>query len=97
MRIRWTVPAAADLEHIKDYLKQHHAHLAQPTALRIYESIRSLKTSPHRGRSGLRRGTRELVLTPLPYIVVYRVQDEAVEILHIYHAAQERSLTRKPH
>jgi len=90
MRIRWTVPAAADPENIKDYLEQHQPHLAQPTTLRIYESIRSLTTSPHRGRSGRRRGTRELVLTPLPYIVVDRVKDEKVEILHIYHAAQER-------
>ena len=91
MRIRWTAPAAADFELIKDYLKRHHSHFAQPTVRRIYESIRSLKTSPYRTRVGRRSGTRELVLAPLPYIVVYWVKDETVEILHIYHAAQERN------
>ena len=38
MRIRWTAPAAADLELIKDYLKRHHPNFAQPTVRRIYES-----------------------------------------------------------
>jgi len=37
MRIRWTLAAAGDLEQIRDYLKQHHPRLAQPTVLKLYE------------------------------------------------------------
>ena len=88
MRIRWTVPAAADLESIKRYLQQHYPHFAEPVVRAIYRRIRSLKTSLHRGRPGHRGGTRELAVTPLPYVVVYSVKAEAVEILHIYHGAQ---------
>jgi len=33
---------------------------------------------------------RELVFTPLPYIVVYRVTETAIEILRIWHGAQTR-------
>jgi plasmid stabilization system protein ParE len=55
----------------------------------IYERIRFLKDAPNRGRPGHRNGTRELPLTPLPYVVVYSVRGEAVEILHIYHGAQD--------
>jgi plasmid stabilization system protein ParE len=44
MRIRWTLAAAADLEHIRDYLQERHPHLAQSTVLKLYEGIRSLKT-----------------------------------------------------
>jgi len=29
------------------------------------------------------------VLTPLPYIVVYAVKGEAIQILHIHHGAQD--------
>lgn len=89
MRIRWTVPAAEDLEGIKNYLQEHYPHFAEPTVRRIYESIRSLRASPNRGRPGRRSGTRELVLTPLPYIVVYWVKGGAVEVLHIYHGARD--------
>ncbi len=89
-RIRWTRSAAEDLEHIKNYLAEHHPELAQPTVLELYETIRSLKTSPRRGRLGREEGTRELVLPRLPYIVAYRIKEQTVEVLHIFHGAQNR-------
>jgi addiction module RelE/StbE family toxin len=88
MRIRWTAPAADDLENIKNYLELNYPRHAETTVRTIYSHIRSLRVAPNRGRSGQRRGTRELVLTPLPYIVVYAAKVEAVEILHIHHGAQ---------
>jgi len=33
-------------------------------------------------------GTRELPLPPLPFVIVYRVLPEAVEISNIIHGAQ---------
>ena len=89
MRIRWTVPAAADLESIKSYLEKNNSKLAEPTVRRIYDRIRALKAFPNEGRPGHRGGTRELPLTPLPYVVVYSVKAQAIEILHIYHGAQD--------
>ena len=47
----------------------------------------SLDTLPDRGRTGRIAGTRELVFDP--FIIVYRVKADAVEILRIYHAAQD--------
>jgi plasmid stabilization system protein ParE len=47
MRLRWTVPAAEDLEGIKNYLEKHYSHFAEPTVRTIYERIRSL-TGRHR-------------------------------------------------
>jgi len=88
MRIRWTLPAADDLQNIKNYLQQNHPSFAEPTVRTIYQRIRSLKTSPNRGRPGHRSGTRELAITPLPY-VVYVVKAEGIEILHIHHGAQD--------
>jgi toxin ParE1/3/4 len=84
-----TLPAADDLASIKDYLQQHFPHFAEPTVRTIYQRIRSLKASPHRGRPGDVSGTRELPLAPLPYVLVYSIKADAVEILHIYHGAQD--------
>jgi toxin ParE1/3/4 len=90
MRIRWTPAAAADLQHISDYLKERHPHYRQPTVRKLYETIRSLKDSPHRGRPGRVEGTREILFLPLPYVAVYRVTEESIEVLRIYHGAQDR-------
>ena len=90
MRIRWTPAAAADLQRVNDYLKDHHPHYRQPTLRKVYAAIQSLKEWPHRGRVGREEGTRELSFSPLPYIAVYRVKDRSIEVLRIYHAAQDR-------
>jgi toxin ParE1/3/4 len=89
MRIRWTAPAAEDLESIKNYLDRYYPQFSEPTVRAIYKRARSLKTMPNIGRSGHRSGTRELPLTPLPYVIVYAVKAEAIEILHIYHGSQD--------
>jgi toxin ParE1/3/4 len=90
VRIRWTPAAAADLEHISEYLKDRHPHYQQPTMRKLYAAIRSLKESPNRGRQGREGGTRELLFPPLPYVVVYRLKEQSIEVLRIYHAAQNR-------
>jgi len=88
MRIHWTPAAAADLEQINDYLEVHHPQYRQPTMRKLYNTISSSKDSPHRGRVGREEGTRELLV--LPYIAVYRVKEQTVEVLRIDHAAQDR-------
>ena len=92
MRIRWTPAAAADLEHISDYLKQHHPLYRQPTVRKLYDTIRSLTQSPYRGRPSSEEGTREIVFPPLPYVAVYRVNErqQTIEVLRVYHGAQDR-------
>jgi addiction module RelE/StbE family toxin len=91
MRLRWTPAAADDLESIADYLAQHLPSFQQSTIREIYQAILALRSTPYRGRAGREEGTRELVLPRLPYIVVYRVKETDVEILHIFHGAQHRA------
>lgn len=88
--VRWTPAAAADLDHINDYLRLHHPHYRQPTLRKLYAAIRSLRQSPFRGRPGSEEGTREILFPPMPYIAVYRLTDDAIEVLRIYHGAQNR-------
>ena len=91
MRLRWTQAAADDLEAIAAYLTKHFPSFRQTTIQEIYDTIVTLRSLPHRGRIGREEGTRELVIARLPYIVVYRIKNDSIEILHIYHGAQQRS------
>jgi toxin ParE1/3/4 len=88
MRIRWTPPAAADLQSISDYLGEHHPQYRRPTLRKLYQKINTLKGAPYIGRLGRVEGTRELLFGPLPYIVVYRVTDHAIEVWRVYHTSQ---------
>lgn len=41
------------------------------------------------GRLGRVPGTREWVVNRTPYLLVYREHDHALEILHVWHEAQD--------
>ncbi len=76
------------LEQITHHIAGDNPEAATRTAEQVYVRIEELVTFPHRGRLGRKEGTRELVLTSLPYIVVYRVKESTIEILQIRHGAQ---------
>jgi toxin ParE1/3/4 len=90
MRIRWTTAAAGDLEQINDYLKDRHSRYRLPTMRKLYQAIGTLKKWPQSGRMGREAGTRELLFSPLPYVCVYRITEQSIEILRIYHTSQDR-------
>ena len=80
----------ADLEEIRDYLRENHPLFMHSTIRKLYDAARSLKQMPNRGRIGQMPETRELVLTPLPYLIVYVVDSETVNIIRILHGAKDR-------
>jgi toxin ParE1/3/4 len=92
MLIRWTEPAASDLTQICDFLKEHASSgIARRVALSIFQNIDTLTNFPEKGRVGRKSGTRELIFATLPYVVVYRVRGESLEVLRILHGAQNWS------
>ena len=88
MRVSWTQPAARELEAIGDYIAHENPRAADRTVKRIRERTRELADYPSLGRAGRALGTRELVIPRTPFIVVYRVGDDRVEILTVFHGAR---------
>jgi plasmid stabilization system protein ParE len=89
MDIRWTTEARSNLEHISLRIAEDNPEAALKTVRTIFERIEQLVAFPNRGRIGREEGTRELVFSPLPYVAVYRVTESTIEILHIWHGAQD--------
>lgn len=89
MQVRWSLPAIADLERIARYIRRDNPIAAREVVDRLYSGCGALAQFPRRGRAGRMKGRRELVFDGLPYIAVYRVRRDAVEISRIYHDAQD--------
>jgi toxin ParE1/3/4 len=90
MRIRWTDPALRDFSQICDYIQEHRGFdLARRVAISIYEQISGLSKFPGLGRSGRKPETRELVLARLPYLAIYRMHSDEIQILRLLHGAQQ--------
>jgi toxin ParE1/3/4 len=87
MEVRWSTLAAQDLERIFQHIERDNAATARETVRAIYDGCGALKSFPHRGRPRRMSGRRELAFSP--YIAVYQVKENAVEISRIYHGAQD--------
>jgi len=89
MELRWTEEATDDLEHIAGYLLTHTPGRALDLIRAVYDAPSDLLRFPNRGRQGKKQGTRELVLSPLPYIVVYKILGDNIFVVRILHGAQK--------
>jgi toxin ParE1/3/4 len=58
-------------------------------ALAICDQIGGLAKFPESGRPGRRQDTRELSISGLPYLAVYRIREDVGEILRVFHGAQD--------
>ena len=48
-----------------------------------------LKDHPKIGRIGRAAGTFELVIPGIPYVVPYRIRNQEVQLLTVYHASRK--------
>lgn len=91
MKVFWTQTALDDLERIIDYIAERNLIAAIELHDLIEEKTDLLSHSGLIGRSGLVKGTRELVVHP-HYVVVYDIKD-TIRILRILHTSQQWSFS----
>jgi toxin ParE1/3/4 len=81
--------AAGDLTAIVQHIRKDNPSAAMRIAEEILKTSKQLRSFPNLGRPGRLEGTRELVAAGLPFVVVYRVKQDAIEIARILHGAQQ--------
>ena len=92
MRIRWNPKADKDLENLEAYISQDSPSAAIKVVLDIITQVEQLRDLPAMGRAGRVVGTRELVISDRPYIVPYRIKENVVEILRVFHTSRKMGL-----
>jgi len=88
VRIEWLPIAERNRESQIAYIAERNPRAAIGMDDAIEAAVSRLADYPHIGRPGRIKGTRELVVSGTPYIVAYRVEANAVVILHVLHGAQ---------
>jgi toxin ParE1/3/4 len=89
VRVDWSPSAVTDLRTIAEWIEQdRNLETANRIVRAIYDGVQSLRTMPYRGRYGRLEDTRELVVSRLPYVIVYQVLEERLVKLNILHGAQ---------
>jgi toxin ParE1/3/4 len=88
MKVRWTEPALLHLHEAYDYIQLDKPSAAARMAERIEATAEHLRLFPQMGRPSKRPKTRELPVPGTPFVLVYRVSSDSLEILALYHGAQ---------
>jgi addiction module RelE/StbE family toxin len=89
LKIYWLEQAVTDLEEAYEFILFDNPSAAEHEVNKVLEAVELLSDNPAMGKAGRVAKTRELVVAGTPYIVIYRVKGNRLEILRIFHGARQ--------
>lgn len=87
--IVWSARAKRDFDALCAYTAAESPKGAKRIASRILKRIDDLATMPLQG-SLLPKGLRRLDITRTPYLLIFRVDDDAIRLVRILHGKRNR-------
>lgn len=87
--ILWSGPARDDLAELRSFLSDRDPALASRTTLAILDAVERLADRPALGRPGRVPGTREWSLRRPPFLIVYRMAEDGIEVIRVLHTARQ--------
>ena len=90
-RLRYTLPALADLEAILDYIVARSPQGARRVQSRIRAVIELLTQHPFIGTRTNDPAIRRMTTAPYPYLIFYEATDAELIVHAVRHAARDPS------
>ena len=91
MRLRYTVPALADLSSILDYIAERSPQGARRVHTRLRDVAELLVLYPLAGAATDEPGIRRITTTPYPYLIFYEIKNDEIVVHAVRHGAQQPS------
>ncbi len=89
MRLIITEPAEQDLRDMVAYIAADNPSAARAVYQKVVATAQHLADLPALGRTGQLPDTRELLVSGLPYLIVYRVHRDTIAVLAVPHTARD--------
>lgn len=90
MKIRLSQAAVRDLREVRAHIALDSPEAARQVVVRLQKSVELLAARPDMGRPSANGKTREWSVPGLPYVIPYRVVDDVLEIVRIWHTRRDR-------
>ena len=87
--IEWLPLASTNRFEQLDYIAQDNPLAAISQDEQIEHQVDMLMQHSLMGRPGRKKGTRELVISSTPFVVVYRVKGTRIEVIRLLHSSQQ--------
>jgi toxin ParE1/3/4 len=85
----WLNEALEDLKSIGNYIAQENPAASYKVLIKIKATADNLPLHPEIGRLGRVNGTREIVVSDLPYILAYQITKKDIRILAVMHTSRK--------
>ena len=89
MRVIISNTAKGEIARQIAYIQARNPEAARTQRARISQAVALLRDTPKLGRPGRVAGTRELVIAGTPFLLIYTIGDNRLEILHVKHGRQQ--------
>jgi toxin ParE1/3/4 len=89
VKLRFTPKGASELESILDYIADRSPEGAVQVQARLQALTALLLLHPHAGQLTSKSRLRRIAATPYPYLIFYRIRDDAVVIHGVRHSARD--------
>ncbi|WP_033920634.1 type II toxin-antitoxin system RelE/ParE family toxin [Sphingomonas sp. 37zxx] len=88
MKVRWTCPAQGDFDRIDSFYAETAPDMADRVGRDAVRAGRFLADYPNAGEV-VEKDVRKWSISGSPYLLLYRVTDEAVEVLRVRHRRED--------
>lgn len=88
-KIKWTPQSLEDIEAVANFITRDSSYYARMFTINVFEAVDRLELFPESGRvvpELNRKEIREVIIGN--YRIIYRVRNELVEILTVYHSSR---------
>lgn len=89
LSVKWTRQALEDLEAAREFIISTCPQFLESTIESIQLSINQIKLFPETGKIGRVKGTRELVFSQIPFILIYRKKKSLIEVIALLHQSRK--------
>lgn len=89
MKTHWSAQADRDADEIWTFIAVDNVDAADRVIARFHSAVLALGEQPKMGRKGRTRGTREFAVSGTPYILIYEIATDIIQIRRIIHGAQD--------
>lgn len=89
MKVRFSRPAAAELDSIFAYIYQRNPRAAGRIVARIQSVVAQLARYPSLGPPKYKLGVRMFPVRGYPYLIFYTIENDEVLILSVRHSARK--------
>lgn len=89
MRVEWLRSALKNLDDEAAYIAQSNPRAAANFVNALLADVAQLARFPTMGREGRLPGTREWVMSQHPYLIPYRIRQDRLQVLRIFHTSRQ--------